>query len=422
MFKADDETEPNNYRPISLLSNFNRIFEKLMYKRMKVFINEEDILYRSQYGFREEHSTQHAIIDIVNTIQSNMDKSLFSCGVFIDLKKAFDTVDHAILLDKLNHYGFRGIINNWFSSYLQNRTQTTLAGPHISERTLTTCGVPQGSVLGPLLFLLYINDIYTCSKVLDFYLFADDTNILYADKNLKLLEQKVNAELNKLYVWLTLNKLNLNIKKSNFVIFRPYQKRLSFQPKIRIFDNEKNMNISLECKNYVKYLGILIDSNLSWKIHIEYIALKISKIVGLIAKLRHFVPLHTLLNIYQSLISPYITYGLSVWGQACKSHLNKILILQKRALRFTYFAKKNEHTIPPFINAKLLPLNFLYYKTLSELMHDVSTVSAPINICNLFTKTSRVHSYNTRSSTSDKFYIKASRLEIQKKSLFKNWC
>ena len=154
IFKADDQTEPNNYRPISLLSNFNRIFEKLMYKRMKVFINEEEILYRSQYGFREEHSTQHAIIDIVNTIQSNMDKSLFSCGVFIDLKKAFDTVDHAILLDKLNHYGFRGIINNWFSSYLQNRTQTTLAGPHISERTLPTCGVPQGSVLGPLLFFI----------------------------------------------------------------------------------------------------------------------------------------------------------------------------------------------------------------------------------------------------------------------------
>ena len=142
-------------------------------------------------------------------------------------------------------------------------------GPHISKRSLTTCGVPQGSVLGPLLFLLYINDINTCSKELNFYLFADDTNILYADKNLKSLENIMNAELHKLDIWLTSNKLTLNIK--NQILFRPYQKRLSFQPKISIFDNEKNMSVPLDCKDYVKYLGILIESNLSWKIHIEYI-------------------------------------------------------------------------------------------------------------------------------------------------------
>ena len=132
----------------------------------------------SQCGFRKAHSTQHAILDIVNAIQTNMNNRLFSCGIFIDLKKAFDTVDHEILLRRLDHYGFRGIIHIWFSSYLQGRTQTTQIGPHISERLDSTCGVPQGSVLSPQLFSLYINDIQESSDKLSFYLFADDTNYI----------------------------------------------------------------------------------------------------------------------------------------------------------------------------------------------------------------------------------------------------
>ena len=130
-----------------------------------------------------------------------MSKRLLSCGVFIDLKKAFDTVDHDILLDKLNHYGFRAIINDWFSSYLKNRTQTTQVGHHIPNKANVECGVPLGSFLGPLLFLLYVNDIHRCSNKLRFYLFADDTNILYADKNLKDLGAIVNNELQNLYNW-----------------------------------------------------------------------------------------------------------------------------------------------------------------------------------------------------------------------------
>ena len=149
-----------------------------MSNRLKVFLNKHDIFYKSQYGFRERRSTEHAILDIVSKIQANMDLGMFSCGIFIDLQKAFDTVDHSILLHKLNHYGIRGVVNDWFSSYLSGRVQTTQIGSYISQKEKTLCGVPQRSVLGPLLFLIYINDIYNASDKLAFYLFADDTNLL----------------------------------------------------------------------------------------------------------------------------------------------------------------------------------------------------------------------------------------------------
>ena len=220
----------------------------------------------------------------------------------------------------------------------------TQIADHISNKASISFGVPQGSVLGPLLFLLYVNDIHLCSTKLKFYLFADDTNILFAGKNLKVIETVVNIELCKLYNWLTFNKLTLNISKSNFVIFHPKQKKPNYKPKICLFDNEKNEYTTLESKEYIKYLGILIDKNLTWKHHIDTVSLKISKTVGLLPKLRHFVPRQILLKIYQSLIYPYITYGLAARGQAAKTHLHKILLLQKRALRITVSIKHRLRT------------------------------------------------------------------------------
>ena len=191
IFKDEDDTLPENYRPISLLSIYNRIFEKLMYSRVTKFVKDCNILYDQQYGFRSKHSTQHAILDIVNTILQNMDNGKFSCGVFIDLKKAFDTVNHEILLAKLENYGIRGVINSWFRSYLTDRKQTTEVNNVVSEAETTLCGVPQGSVLGPLLFLLYISDIYKSSSLFAFYLFADDTSIILANYKLMGFETLV---------------------------------------------------------------------------------------------------------------------------------------------------------------------------------------------------------------------------------------
>ena len=173
------------------------------------------------------------------------------------------------------------------------------------------------------------------------------------------------------YNWLTSNILSLNLKKSNFVIFCPYQKELPFTPKLYIYDPSTNKQKQLECREFVEYLGVLIDYKLSWNNHIDTILLKISRTVGLLSKLRHFVPFSTLISIYHSLIAPYLPCGLIAWGQASKSQLNKLLVLQKRALRFIHFAKPRDHAIPLFINTKISPINFLYYQLLAETMSDM---------------------------------------------------
>ena len=203
--------------------------------------------------------------------------------------------------------------------------------------------------------------------------------LLYADKNLKSLEKIVNTELLKVSDWLHANKLTLNTKKSNYVIFHPYQKEINYQVQIKLLDPNTNSVACLEQQDYVKYLGILINKNLSWK-YIHYVASKISRTIGIIARLRHFIPLSTLLTIYRSLVAPYLTYGIIAWGHAAKSNLRKILILQKRALRLMYFFPNRDHILPLFISSNILLINLLYFETVLIFMHDVAHDSVPLNL------------------------------------------
>ena len=220
VFKANENNEFKNYRPISVLTCFSKLLEKLMYKRLIKFIDKNRILTPHQYGFRENRSTELAIIELTNRLTNAIDTGEFTIGIFLDLSKAFDTINHKILIQKLEHYGIRGVTKLWFQDYLTNRKQIVKYSQVRSKEMLIENGVPQGSILGPILFLLYVNDIENCSQLLSFVLFADDTNIFYSNKCLKTVNEVIQAEINKVSEWLNVNKLSLNITKTKFIVFR----------------------------------------------------------------------------------------------------------------------------------------------------------------------------------------------------------
>ena len=219
IFKKGSRLLVSNYRPISLLSNLNKILEKIVHARIYKFLEDCQCIYSLQFGFLKKHSTNHALIDITETIRQALDNKQIACGVFVDLQKAFDTVNHDILIAKLEHYGIRGTANNWFSSYLKHRTQFVSILGFESDTKPINHGVPQGSVLGPLLFLIYINDLHCAIKNSKVYHFADDTNLLNIGKSPKKIAKLLNADLKILYYWLLANKISLNCDKTEIIFF-----------------------------------------------------------------------------------------------------------------------------------------------------------------------------------------------------------
>ena len=232
--KKDSKLDISNYRPISLLSNINKILEKLMFNRLYNYLKTHNCIYELQFGFRENHSTNHAILSITQKIQEAINDNRLAIGIFIDLQKAFDTVNHSILLKKLDHYGIRGNVNKWFESYLTNRKQFVNINGTNSDQGFIKHGVPQGSVLGPLLFLIYINDLHKCIKNSNTYHFADDTNLLYIPpkntrnykdekekkKSKQNIVRKLNTDLKSLNHWLMANEISLNSAKTEMIFFR----------------------------------------------------------------------------------------------------------------------------------------------------------------------------------------------------------
>ena len=395
LYKANDPMLFNNYRPISVLPLFSKILERIMYNRMIKFINKHKLLYKYQFGFRKDHSTYMALIILIDKISAALDKGDFTIAVLIDFRKAFDTVDHEILLHKLHHYGIRGVAYDWINSYMSNRQQmVSYNGASSSYRTIN-CGVPQGSILGPLLFIIYINDLSTVSKILTSVLFADDTTLLDSDSNLTTLINRFNIELVSIVNWLNANRLSLNIDKTNFMTFRP-KNRNDPSPDIMISGTKINQ------VDKAKFLGVIIDSKLSWSDHTKHVIKKISKGIGIIIKARKYFNQDTLLNLYNTMVLPYISYCIHVWGKSASIHINKIHILQKKIVRIISGVPPRTHSLPLFDKLKLMTAYQVYDYYVGVFMYKLYHEKLP-PMFNMFQRTSNVHNYSTRQY--DSFYI-----------------
>ena len=310
IYKKEDEQLLEDYRPVSTLPIFGKIFEKIIYARLYSFVTSKNLIYENQYGFRKGHSTNHAINYSVTHIKKLTHEKKHVLGIFIDLSKAFDTISHEKLLHKLNRYGIRGNAHSLIRSYLFNRIQYVSVLGENSDTLLVEYGVPQGSVLGPLLFIMYIkfNDICNSAQFGKFVLFADDTKIFITDKCIKSLYEKSNKVLEAVNQYMKCNLLHINIKKCCYMHFKPRGRDHSTA------DDSLNLVLGRNIIKKVtetKFLGVYIDDKLSWQPHIKYLNSKLKCEIGKLNAIRNIIPSELYNNLYHTLFESHLSYGIS---------------------------------------------------------------------------------------------------------------
>ncbi len=359
---------------------------------MLAFLKKHNILYKLQFGFRENHSTVMALIEALNEMYKSLDEGKFVLGVFLDLKKAFDTIDHKILLKKLEHYGFRGIVNKWFSSYLLNRKQFTSVNGNCSTLSSISTGIPQGSVLGPLLFTIYVNDIAN-STHLQPRLFADDTNIFAANENITHLIQNTNTELAKIDTWFKANRLKLSVDKTTYCVYSPKKKLVMNTPDVRIGD-------VIQKSDSVRYLGLIIDEKLTWEKHIDELGNKVNRYASIFRKIRHLLPKNCLQSIYNAFIQSRIDYAIEIYGDATKKLIQRSQVHQNRVLKILQYKRRLASTNEIHKDFQVLKISDQYEHKILKLMHMYvnNKDKLPAVFQNLFQTRSSLHNYETRHS------------------------
>ena len=382
LHKSNSTLDKSNYRPISLLSVFSKIFEKLMMTSLSKYLNDKEIIHPSQYGFQAKKSTQTALQQFSQYLYENLDEGNSVLSIFIDYSKAFDTVSIPILISKLQHYGIRGNVLSWLQSFLTGRSQATMVGGIRSKENKIDFGVAQGSILGPVLFLLYINDLPNISELFRYCLYADDSTLYLSGKNPAQLISSANNELHKLYYWCTANRLTLNFSKSHFLIFSNKKIKEKLPP--IVIKNYFQYQV-LTRVDHFKFLGVIYDERLTFKYHTSKLTNKLSFIAAMLNKAKDFLPSFILKILYYAHVNSSLHYCIPIWANTSISHLQSLILMQKRIIRIISQSHYLDHTQPLFKEHRILKLTDL--SRFSNIVEYFKYIPQPVN---------PAHNYHTR--------------------------
>ena len=325
-----------------------------MANRIVSFFNKFNLFSEKQFGFMKNRSTQDAVMNFTENVYDALNQSKHNVSILIDLKSAFDTVNHDILLEKLELYGIRGFVLDWFRTYLCDRKFKVSVNDISSSTRTVNIGIPQGSILGPLLFIIYNNDLPSISDKISTTLFADDTNFSVSHSNYDILVNTLNNELSKILDWTVANRLTINYSKTEAMLFSNRKNAINFENRVSL------NGIPLNYVNSARFLGVMIDNNLNFKSHIDNLVNKVSKLAGILYKIKDCFPISTKLMYYNSFVLPHLTYNILHWGGTNDVHLQSLVVLQKRIVRTIANANFYDHTSPLFSKFKILKLKDLY--------------------------------------------------------------
>jgi len=382
IYKSGNKSEINNYRPISQINCFAKILEMYIKTCVMSFVEKYHLISNKQYGFQKGLSTESAINSFIGKVLEGFNTNKCTIATFLDLAKAFDTIPHDRLILKLEATGIRGAALAFFQNYLSNRIQYVRVNGVLSEPEIIKIGIPQGTVLGPILFLLYINDLYTINENCEMISYADDTVILYSAPNWSEAKQGAEQCLNSVKKWLNTNLLTLNINKTKFITFSITK---GTQPQFQTLDLTDNAKI-YKVEN-IKYLGIMIDQHLRWDAHAEYISQKLRKLIHIFYLLRNILHKSLLRMVYTALAESILRYGIVAWGSLLPKSLHKLQISQNILLKVMLGLDRRFSTDLLYANHDILNIRALYIHTLLCSIHK-----------NRFKMISVSHNYTTRAN------------------------